>query len=229
MALRSRRRGLFGTLLVILFALAAMLTIGVAAMILVYRSGPPPSTLMLGRWLKGEPTTRLYVPLAQISPNLRVAVIASEDSLFCRHHGVDWDALRQVIDEADEDGPSRGASTITMQTAKNLFLGPWRSAIRKGIEIPLALLLDFAWPKRRVLETYLNIAEWGDGLFGAEAAAQHYFHKGAKQLTLQEAALLASALPNPHQRDPAHPSRNLARRAGTIAARAKNEDISCVD
>ena len=134
-----------------------------------------------------------------------------------------------MIDEADEDGPSRGASTITMQTAKNLFLWPWRSAIRKAIEIPLALFIDFAWPKRRVLEVYLNIAEWGDGLFGAEAAAQHYFQKSAKRLSLQEAALLASALPNPHLRDPAHPSRNLARRAGTIAARVKNEDASCVN
>ena len=134
-----------------------------------------------------------------------------------------------MLDEADEDGPARGASTITMQTAKNVFLWPGRSAIRKGLEIPVALFIDFLWGKRRVLEVYFNLAEWGDGIFGAEAAAQHYFHKSAKQLTLQEAALLASALPNPHLRDPAHPTRNLARRAGTIAARVKNEDTSCVD
>ncbi len=168
-------------------------------------------------------------PSEEISPNLRGAVIASEDSLFCRHHGVDWGALREVLDEADEDGPSRGASTITMQTAKNVFLWPGRSAIRKGLEIPVALFIDFLWGKHRVLEVYFNIAEWGDGIFGAEAAAQHYFHKSARQLSLQEAALLASALPNPHLRDPAHPTRNLARRAGTIAARVKNEDTSCVD
>ena len=110
-------------------------------------------------------------------------MIASEDSLFCRHHGVDWGALQEVIDEADEDGPSRGASTITMQTAKNVFLWPWRSAIRKGLEIPIAMFIDSLWGKRRVLEVYFNIAEWGDGIFGAEAAAQHYFHKSAKQLT----------------------------------------------
>lgn len=229
MAPHFRRRGLFGTLFLVLFTLAAALAIGVVALALAYITVPPVSTLMLARWIKGEPTTRIYVPLKEISPNLRGAVIASEDSLFCRHHGVDWSALQEVLDEADEDGPARGASTITMQTAKNVFLWPWRSAIRKGLEIPLALFIDFLWGKRRVLEVYFNIAEWGDGIFGAEAAAQHYFHKSAKQLTLQEAALLASALPNPHLRDPAHPTRDLARRAGTIAARVKNEDTSCVD
>jgi monofunctional biosynthetic peptidoglycan transglycosylase len=229
MALRNRRRGLFGKILVFLFSIAAALTIGVVALAFAYISVPPTSTLMLARWVRGEPVTRIAVPLSAISPNLRAAVIASEDSLFCRHKGVDWGALQEVIDEADEDGPSRGASTITMQTAKNVFLWPGRSAIRKGLEIPLAMFIDFLWGKRRVLEVYFNIAEWGDGLFGAEAAAQHYFHKSARQLSLQEAALLASALPNPHLRDPAHPSRNLARRAGTIAARVKNEDTSCVD
>ncbi len=229
MASHFRQRGLLGKILPFLFSLAAALILGVVVLALVYLTVQPPSTLMLARWIKGESTTRIYVPLAEISPNLRATVIASEDSLFCRHHGVDWGALREVLDEADEDGPARGASTITMQTAKNLFLWPWRSAIRKAIEIPLALFIDLVWGKRRVLEVYLNIAEWGDGLFGAEAAAQHYFQKSAKRLTLQEAALLASALPNPRLRDPAHPSRNLARRAGTIAARVKNDDVSCVD
>ena len=128
----------------------------------------------------GQTLERVYVPLNQISPNLRLAVIASEDAPFCHHHGVDWGALREVIDDADEDGPSRGASTIAMQTAKNLFLWPWRSAIRKGVEIPLALMIDFVWGKRRVLEVYFNIAEWGEGVFGAEAAAQHYFQKSAR-------------------------------------------------
>ncbi len=229
MALRSRRRGLFGKIILFLFWFAAALALAVVLLALVYKSVTPTSTLMLARDLRGEPITRIAVPLSEISPNLRGAVIASEDSLFCKHHGVDWGALQEVIDEADEDGPSRGASTITMQTAKNVFLWPWRSSIRKGLEIPIAMFIDALWGKRRVLEVYFNVAEWGDGLFGGEAAAQHYFHKSAKQLTLQEAALLASSLPNPHLRDPAHPSRNLARRAGTIAARVKNEDTSCVD
>ena len=198
-------------------------------MAFVYISVPPTSTLMLARWVKGEPSP------ASLSRFPRFRPISARPSsprrIRCSAaiRGVDWGALQEVIDEADEDGPSRGASTITMQTAKNVFLWPGRSAIRKGLEIPLALFIDFLWGKRRVMEVYFNIAEWGDGLFGAEAAAQHYFHKSAKQLTLQEAALLASALPNPHLRDPAHPTRNLARRAGTIAARVKNEDTSCVD
>jgi monofunctional biosynthetic peptidoglycan transglycosylase len=229
MAVRIGRTNFIGNFFQFLFVLAATAALAVVALVFVYLYVAPPSTLMLARWIEREPVDRQFVPLAEISPNLRMAVIASEDSLFCRHHGVDWGALREVIDEADEDGPSRGASTITMQTAKNLFLWPSRSAIRKAIEIPLALLIDLAWPKRRVLEVYLNIAEWGDGLFGAEAAAQRYFQKSAKRLSLQEAALLASALPNPKRRDPAHPTRNLARRAGTIAARARDADAACVN
>ena len=229
MASRLRRTGSIGRILSLVFILAAAVCVGVVALTFVYGVAPPPSTLMLGRWIRGEPVVRAYVPLADIAPSLRLSVIASEDGLFCRHHGVDWGALREVIEDADEDGPSRGASTIAMQTAKNLFLWPSRSAIRKAIEIPLALLIDFVWTKRRVLEVYLNIAEWGDGLFGAEAAAQRYFQKSAKRLTPQEAALLAAALPNPRRRDPAHPTRNLARRAATIAARARDADGSCVE
>ncbi len=113
-----------------------------------------------------------------------------------------------------------------MQTAKNLFLWPSRSFIRKGIEIPLALLLNRAgWPKRRVLEVYLNIAEWGDGLFGAEAAARRYFHKGADRLDAHEAALLATALPNPRRRDPARPTRRHAALAGLIMSRARGAEL----
>jgi monofunctional biosynthetic peptidoglycan transglycosylase len=136
---------------------------------------------------------------------------------------VDWGALHEVVEEAekDEDSPSRGASTIPMQTAKNLFLWPSRSYIRKGIEIPLALLIDLAWSKRRILEIYLNIAEWGDGIFGAEAAARHYFHKSADRLDAREAALLATALPNPRLRNPARPSPRHAGLAARIMAHAR--------
>ena len=115
--------------------------------------------------------------------------------------------MREVIGTAEEGGRARGASTITMQTAKNLFLWPSRSFIRKGLEIPLALIVDWAWPKRRIIEIYLNIVEWGDGIFGAEAAARHYYRKSAADLDLREASLLATALPNPRRRDAAHPSR----------------------
>jgi monofunctional biosynthetic peptidoglycan transglycosylase len=121
----------------------------------------------------------------------------------------------------DEDGTSRGASTISMQTAKNLFLWNSRSYVRKGIEIPLALTLDAVWPKRRVLEVYLNVAEWGEGLFGAEAAARRYFGRSAADLTPRQAALLAAALPNPRMRDPRKPQRRHAMLAALVERRAK--------
>jgi monofunctional biosynthetic peptidoglycan transglycosylase len=174
---------------------------------------------MLARWVTFRGVDRIYVPLARISPRLIAAVVTSEDAQFCRHGGVDWSALNEVITEADEDGPSRGASTVTMQTAKNLFLWPGRSAIRKGLEIPLAMVIDRAWGKRRVLEVYLNIAEWGDGLFGAEAAARRYFHKTAADLSQREASLLATALPNPILRDPSRPRRRHAVLAAINAGR----------
>jgi len=140
------------------------------------------------------------------------------DARFCRHTGVDWEALREVLE--DEEGPSRGASTIPMQAAKNLFLWPGRSYVRKGLEIPIALWMDLVWSKRRMMEVYLNVAEWGDGIFGAEAAAQAYFRKSARDLTRREAALLAAALPNPKRRNPAKPSVGHRRIADRLMARA---------
>jgi monofunctional biosynthetic peptidoglycan transglycosylase len=174
---------------------------------------------MLGRWLTLQSVERDYVPLEEISPYLPLAVMTSEDSRFCQHSGVDWNALQEVIEEADEDGPSRGASTIPMQVAKNLFLWPSRSYLRKGLEIPVALYLDLIWSKRRMMQVYLNVAEWGEGVFGAEAAAQKYFHKPAKNLTRREAALLARALPNPLRRNPAKPTARLSALAGQLQAR----------
>ena len=131
---------------------------------------------------------------------------------------------------APQDGPTRGASTITMQTAKNLFLWPGRSVIRKGVEIGMALVLGKVWSKAHTVEVYLNIAEWGDGLFGIEAAAQHYFHKRASQLDAREAALLATSLPNPIKRDAAHPRPFQRRLAAGIVARAldSSELLNCL-
>jgi monofunctional biosynthetic peptidoglycan transglycosylase len=186
---------------------------------LLYWAVPPVSTLMLGRWLTLQPVERDHVDLDGISPHLPLAVMTSEDSRFCEHGGVDWDALRQVVEAADEDGPSRGASTIPMQTAKNLFLWPSRSYVRKGLELPVALYLDLIWSKPRMMENYLNIAEWGEGIFGAEAAAQHYFGKPAKSLTIREAALLATALPNPIVRNPGRPTSRHRALAGRLMAR----------
>ena len=184
---------------------------------------------MIGRWLGGGSVERTYVALNAIAPTLPAAVIASEDSRFCQHKGVDWSALGAVMEDADEGGPNRGASTIAMQVAKNLFLWPGRSYIRKGMEIPIALVIDRVWSKRRMIEIYLNIAEWGDGVFGAEAAAQRHFRKRAADLSTREAALLASALPNPFRRNPAKPSRWQSRYAGTILARIPDTPTACVN
>ena len=191
--------------------LLALLAAGALAAQSVAR---PVSTLMLARWATGQPVDRRWVPLSAVSPMLVASVILSEDGQFCHEHGIDVGALREVI--ADGDGaPSRGASTLTMQVAKNLFLWPGRSYLRKGLEIPLAVLLDGLWGKRKVLEAYLNVAEWGDGVFGIEAAAQRDFHVPAAALTARQAALLATALPNPFLRSVTQPSRKhrqLARR-----------------
>jgi len=195
-----------------ILTLAALLV----GLTLLYMVVMPPSTLMLGRWLTLKSVERQAVPLSEISPNLRLMVIASEDGQFCRHSGVDWDQVRIVI----ESGARRGASTIPMQTAKNVFLWPQRSYVRKALEVPLAMWLDFVWSKERMLEIYLNVAEWGEGVYGAEAAARLHFNKAAKDLTQREAALLATALPNPLARNPGRPSANHARLAERLAARA---------
>ena len=197
--------------------LAFWLVLAFAVALALYRFVPVPSTLMLGRWLTLRSVERDWVPLERISPNLIRAVIASEDQRFCSHRGIDWVELNAVLE--DEDGPSRGASTLTMQTAKNVFLWPGRSYIRKGLEIPLAMAIDFAWGKPRVIEVYLNVAEWGEGLFGAEAAAQRYFRKSAARLTPAEAARLAGALPNPLLRNPGRPSRALQSAAERVQRR----------
>ncbi len=185
---------------------------------------PPFSNLMLTQRLMGWQVEQKWVPLTRISPNLVQAVILSEDGGFCRHQGVDWVAIEEAIEE------SRGGSTITMQVVKNLFLWSSRSYIRKAIEIPLALLMEMLWSKQRILEVYLNIAEWGDGVFGAEAAAQHHFRKRAAQLSAQEAALLAVSLPNPIERQAGDPGAQTRRLANNLMLRMKavRTSMTCV-
>lgn len=216
-AVRTARRGIVSRLIRLAVRVVLGLVILLACGLLLYRFVPVPSTLMLGRWLTLQPVERQWVPLAEISPALIRAVIAAEDQRFCSHTGIDWVELNAVLD--DEDGPSRGASTLTMQTAKNVFLWPGRSYLRKGLELPLAMAMDFAWPKQRVIEVYLNVAEWGEGLFGAEAAAQRYFKKSAAGLTRIEATRLAAALPNPLLRNPGKPSRGLQAASSRVQRR----------
>lgn len=200
-----------------------------AALLVLYSVIHPPSTLMLARWITFQDVDRRWAPLAQVSPRLVEAVVMSEDGQFCSHSGVDWGALREVVVDS-EDGPSRGASTITMQLVKNLFLWPSRSYVRKGLEIPLALLLDLVWSKRRIMEVYLNIAEWGEGVFGAEAASQAAFGHAAATLSAREAALLATALPNPIRRHAGRPSRGHQRLAARVLARMGGAEpwVACV-
>lgn len=190
----------------------------------------PVSTLMVYDTLTLTGVERRWVPIDAISPHLVRSVMMSEDARFCEHAGVDWDAIFEVIEAADEDGPARGASTIPMQTAKNLFLWNSRSYVRKGLEIPLALYMDLVWSKRRMMEIYLNIAEWGPGIYGAEAAAGAYFGKPAAELTRREAALMAAALPNPHARNPAKPTRRQASLARIVERRAAQSGpyVTCV-
>ncbi|MDQ0396230.1 transglycosylase domain-containing protein [Labrys monachus] len=192
------------------------------ALTLVYAVVPPVSVPMLERYAAGQPVDRRWTALQDIAPVARFSVMASEDGRFCRHWGVDIDAISLVLEQSGDEGPSRGASTIAMQTAKNLYLWPLPTLVRKVFEIPLALWINLVWQKRRTLEVYLNIAEWGDGLYGIEAASQHYFRKPASRLNPREAALLAVALPNPIRRDAGSPSRRLRNLAALIVHRARN-------
>ena len=205
----------------IILALAVLLIPYVIA--LLYRFVDPVSTPMLWRWATGKRVVRIVVPLNRIAPSLRLAVIIAEDGSFCRNRGIDLGAIREAMQQSDELGEARGASTITQQTAKNLFLWEGRSFIRKALEFPLALWLNLVLPKRRVLEIYLNIAEWGpNGEFGAEAGARWAFGKSARDLTPPEAAELAAILPNPVRRSARIPS-VLVRRLAALYERRSLE------
>ncbi len=219
--------------------LAVILAIVAIALVLIpyaiapfYRFIDPVSMPMLWRFATGARVERIAVPLFRISPALRLAVIGAEDGSFCRNPGIDLGEMRAALEQSNDNiAESRGASTITQQTAKNLFLWQGRSFIRKALEIPLALWMTLVLPKRRILEIYLNIAEWGpDGEFGAEAGARWAFGKSARNLTPYEAAELAAILPNPVLRSARTPSLLVRRLAGIFDRRAAifSELDSCV-
>jgi monofunctional biosynthetic peptidoglycan transglycosylase len=192
------------------------------AAVLFYGTGHPVSALMIWRQLTGRPMSRTWVDFDAMSALLPRTVIASEDAKFCSHHGIDWDALQDAIEDAEEGDATRGGSTITQQVAKNLFLWPGRSVIRKGLELPLALWIDRVLSKRRILEIYLNIAEWGPGgQFGAEAGAAYAFGHPASMLSAREAALMAAILPNPVTRSARNPGPGVRRLSFKYAARAQ--------
>lgn len=191
----------------------------------------PASTIMIGRALTGQTVKRKWVDIENIAPVLAHSVMMSEDGQFCFHNGVDWKELTDVIDNAMDGEKTRGASTLPMQMVKNLFLWPQRSFIRKIFEIPYAMITNLVLTKRRSMEIYLNIVEWDEGIFGAEAASQHYFKRPASKLTRKQAALLAVSLPSPVSRNPAKPSKSLKKLARTIEKRAQQAGayIKCLE
>ncbi|MCL7943777.1 monofunctional biosynthetic peptidoglycan transglycosylase [Marinobacter sp. ATCH36] len=190
------------------WALAGLLLLAVTAILLFRFVNPPTSAFMLGHLLSGsgQELQQEWVSLDDISPWMPLAVVASEDQRFVHHHGVDFGAIRTALAEYRAGQGLRGASTITQQTAKNLFLWNGRSFVRKALEAGLALGIDAIWPKRRIIEVYLNIAEFGHGIYGVEAASRFYFGVPASRLSQIQSARLAAVLPNPKVLNAATPS-----------------------
>ena len=228
----GRRSWAKSSILRLLVAGLAALALSLVALIVLYRFvDPPASSLMATRWISGQKVQQTWVPIERISPHLIRAVIGNEDARFCRHWGVDWNAVEEAIEQAEEKGGHpRGASTIPMQLAKNLFLWPQRSYLRKAVEIPLAYTLTAVWPRRRMIEIYLNIAEWAPGVFGAEAAARHHFKKSASRLSRAQAARMAAALPNPYVRHAGRAGPKTRRLANLIERRTAKSppDLRCI-
>jgi monofunctional glycosyltransferase len=209
-------------LAVLVLVIVAVLVLLPYAIVPFYRFIDPISTPMLWRWATGSRVERINLPLNGLAPALPLAVIVAEDGTFCHNRGIDLGAMREAWRQSSASGEARGASTITQQTAKNLFLWQGRSYVRKALEIPLALWLNLVLPKRRVLEIYLNIVELGpNGEFGAEAGARWAFGKSARDLNPHEAAELASILPNPYRRSARAPGFLVRRLAGLYERRSE--------
>ena len=212
-----RRRGRWIRWL--LLGVACVLALPVV-LIALYRVMPPPLTLlMVIRSVEGLPIHQRWVAYRDISPNLIAAVMTSEDQNFCAHQGFDLGELRNAWRAYRLGGRLRGASTISQQTAKNLFLWPDHSVVRKALEVYLTIAIELLWPKQRILEVYLNIIEWGPGIYGAASAAERHFGRPAGALSRSQAALLAAVLPNPRQWSPVRPGPHVEQRAAWIAAR----------
>lgn len=221
----NKRRGWFGRIwrrVAIFVAAYVLLT---SLWVLIYRIVPPPGTpLMLIRWVEdGTAPAQDWQPDKVFPDHLKRAVIAAEDARFCLHRGFDWKAIEQAWDRNQSGKKLRGGSTISMQTAKNIFLwhgeARWARWLRKGFEAYFTLLIEYGWGKDRILEIYLNVAEWGPGIYGASAASNYYFKKPVNKITRHEAALLAAVLPNPRRFNAGAPSGYVLSRANTIQAR----------
>lgn len=205
---------------------AAILFAAPPVLILVGWVVPPPATpLMVIRWMEGEGWERDWIPLDRMDPDLIRAAIASEDARFCKHFGFDLEALESAWTDWRAGKRLRGGSTISQQTAKNLFLWPNRDLLRKGLEAYVTLWLEALWSKERILEVYLNVIEFGPGVYGAEAAARHWFGESAADLTPNEAARLIAILPNPRERSASNPSDQVRRRAAAVERWGRDVDL----
>ena len=217
---RATKKSLAGR--IVRWGLLAILMFGIVgpvAVVAVYRFVPPPITwLMVQRLVEGHGFDRRWVSLERISPRLVGAVIAAEDSGFCEHHGFDFNAMEKAL-RTNKPGRIRGGSTISQQTAKNIFLWPHRDYVRKGLEAYFTVLIEGLWGKPRIMEVYLNSIEWGPGVYGAEAAARRNFGVSAANLSGPQAARLAAIVPKPLSWKAARPGRYIKRRAGKIGAR----------
>ena len=216
---RRKRYGLFITTISVLFIAFVLAPVTWAAAYLFF--DPPSTMLMMQRAAEGETIRHYPVPLNRMSPHIVRAVIAAEDSRFCEHDGFDVEAIQNALESNQRGRRMRGGSTVSQQTAKNLFLWPERSWLRKGFETYFTALIEFMWPKRRIMEAYLNAAEWGDGNFGIEAAARSRFGVSAADLTPLQAARLAAVLPSPNRWRADSPGPYVRRRAATIVERSR--------
>jgi monofunctional biosynthetic peptidoglycan transglycosylase len=205
-----------GRPVLVLLLTLALLPIG---SVLVHALVPPPTTLlMVTQAVAGQGLDYRWRSLDEISPRLVEAVIASEDARFCSHDGFDFEAIQKAMDSNARGRRVRGASTISQQTAKNVFLWPGRGWVRKGLEAGYTVLIETVWSKRRIMEVYLNVAEWAPGVYGAEAAARHWYGKGAQDLTTREAARLAAILPSPRRYSASAPGPYVRRRTARVQA-----------
>jgi monofunctional biosynthetic peptidoglycan transglycosylase len=201
----------------VLVALFIVLVAGPVLAVVVYRFVPPPATpLMVIRLAEGRGWNHHWRSISDVSPTLPRALIAAEDARFCDHHGFDFDALQKAYENNEKGKKIRGGSTISQQTAKNVFLWPGRSYVRKGLEAYFTVLIETIWGKKRIMEVYLNSIEYGPGIYGAEAASRAYFKVGANQLTPQQAARLAAILPSPLKWKAVNPGRYVKKRSSRI-------------
>ena len=223
LAMVSRRAGFSPVRWLLWRPLLAAIVLTVMPVLCLRWIPPPTSAFMMEKriasFFRGEPQRVIryrWIGWESISPQMRLAVVAAEDQKFPHHWGFDFESIADAVQHEGPRGRLRGASTITQQVARNLFLWPGRSYVRKGLEAYLTVLLELLWPKRRILEIYLNIVEFGDGVYGVSAATQSFFGKRPSELQTQEAALLAAVLPNPARLHVRNPSAYVRERAGWI-------------